>query len=378
MKGMRFVTLALLGISGLSGLSAASTDSLVLIGTYSRGKSEGIYAYRFSSDTGKLTSLGLAAKASNPSYLVIHPNRRWVYAVGEDGNYKGERSGSLTAFTLDESTGKLTAMNTVSSRGAAPCHLSIDKTGKFLLVANYTGGNVGIFPIAADGQLQEASSMIQHQGKGVTSRQNQPHAHSINVAKGNKFAVACDLGTDEVITYGLSTKGGLLTAKSRAKLKDGSGPRHFAFHPSNKYAYSINELANTVSAFTWNGNRGELKEFQTIATLPDTFKGTSNTAEVVIHPNGRFLYGSNRGHQSIAMFTIDGSGRLTGQGQVPSGGEWPRNFNIDPSGKFLIAANERSDSLAIFSIDQTTGKLTPTGEKAEVGMPVCVKFLPLK
>ncbi len=369
MEGMQLIALALVG---LSTISAAAVDSLVLVGTYSKGKSEGIYAYKFSSATGKLTSLGLAAQASNPSYLVIHPNRRWVYAVGENDN------GTLVSYTLDEATGKLTSMNTVPSKGAAPCHLSIDKTGKFLLAANYNGGSVGMFPIGANGHLAEASSMIQHQGKGVGPRQQGPHAHSINVAKGNKFAIAADLGTDEVITYRLDAKAGKLAPQSKVKLKDGSGPRHFAFHPSDKYGYSINELASTVTAFSWNAATGELKEFQTISTLPDGFQGNNGTAEVVVHPNGKFLYGSNRGHQSIAMFTIDGAGRLTAQGQVPSGGEWPRNFNIDPSGLFLIAANERSDSLAVFKIDQTTGKLTATGEKAEVGFPVCIKFLAAK
>jgi 6-phosphogluconolactonase len=377
---MQLTALAFLGLATLSAASlyAAPVDSLVLVGTYSRGKSEGIYAYRFNSGTGKLTALGLAAKASNPSYLVIHPNRRWVFAVGEDGEYKGERSGSLTAFNLDEATGKLTAINTVPSHGAAPCHLSIDKTGKFLLVANYTGGNVGIFPISADGSLQEATNVIQHRGKSVDPRQQQPHAHSINVSKNNRYAIAADLGTDEVITYRLDPKGGLLSPIARAKLKDGAGPRHFAFHPSDKYAYSINELASTVTGFTWNAATGELKEFQTVTTIPAEMQGKSFTAEVVVHPNGKFLYGSNRGHQSIAMFTIDGNGRLTAQGQVPSGGLWPRNFNIDPSGAYLLAANERSDSLVVFKIDQTTGKLTPTGEKAEVGVPVCVKFLAAK
>ncbi len=376
MKVMQLTALALLS---LSLLSAASVDSLVLIGTYTKGKSEGIYAFRFSSDTGKLTSLGLAAKTSNPSYLVIHPNRRWVFAVGEDEQFQGERSGSITAYTLDSSTGKLTAMNTVSSHGAAPCHLSVDKSGKFLLVANYTGGSVGIFPIGADGRLGDATKMIQHQGKSINAqRQQEPHAHSFNVAKGNKYAIAADLGTDEVITYRLTAKNGMITPQSRVKLKAGSGPRHFAFHPSDKYAYSINELASTVSAFSWNGANGELKEFQTISTLPDGFAGPNGTAEVVVHPNGKFLYGSNRGHQSIAMFTIDAGGRLTAQGQVPSGGEWPRNFNIDPSGKFLIAANERSGTLAVFKIDLVSGQLTATGEKAEAGVPVCVKFLPLK
>lgn len=375
---MQLPALALLSLSLLT-LSAASVDSLVLVGTYSRGKSEGIYAYRFSSTTGKLTSLGLAAKAENPSYLVIHPNRRWVFAVGELDQYQGERSGSITAYTLDAPSGKLTAINTVSSHGAAPCHLSIDKTGKYLLVANYNGGSVAIFPISPDGRLQDATKVIQHQGKSINpQRQREPHAHSFNVAKGNKYAIAADLGTDEVITYRLTASDGTIAPQSRVQLKPGSGPRHFAFHPSSKFAYSINELASTVSAFTWNRTNGELKEFQTISTLPEGYAGANGTAEVVVHPNGRFLYGSNRGHHSIATFSIGPDGRLTAQGQVPSGGDWPRNFNIDPSGKFLIAANERSDSLAVFRIDPATGQLTATGQKAEAGVPVCIKFLPLK
>ena len=372
MKGMHLCAIALLG---LTTLSAAPVDSLVMIGTYSKGKSEGIYAYRFNSGTGKLAPLGLAAKASNPSYLVIHPNRKWVYAVGENDQYRGERSGSISAFALNESTGKLTELNTISSHGAAPCYLSIDKTGKFLLVANYNGGSVGIFPIGTDGKLTDTNHMVQHQGKGGTARQGQPHAHSINVSANNRYAIAADLGTDEVITYGLDTKAGLLSPVSKAKLEGGSGPRHFAFHPNDRYAYSINELASTVTGYTYDAAKGELKAVQTISTIPADMQGKSFTAEVVVHPNGRFLYGSNRGHQSIAMFTIDGNGRLTAQGQVPSGGEWPRNFNIDPSGEFLIAANERSNSLVVFRIDQQTGKLTATGEKAEVGSPVCVKFL---
>jgi len=374
MKGMRFILP--LALVGLTTFSCLAVDSLVMVGTYSRGKSEGIYALKFSSATGKLTPLGLAIKADNPSYLVIHPNRRWVFAVGETDQFRGEKSGSITAYTLNEADGKLTALNTVSSHGASPCHLSFDKTGKYLLVANYNGGSVGIYPIGADGKLGEATTTIQHTGQSVSPRQTQPHAHSINVAAGNRYAVAADLGTDEVITYGLS--GGILTPKSKVKLKAGSGPRHFAFHPKGRYAYSINELASTVSAFTWNAASGELKEFQNISTLPAGFSGTNGTAEVVVHPNGKFLYGSNRGHQSIAMFTIAADGRLTAQGQVPSGGEWPRNFNIDPSGQYLIAANERSDRLAVFKIDATTGKLTATGETAEVGSPVCVKFLRAK
>lgn len=370
---LRFVAL-----TALLAAAALAQESLVLIGSYTKGKSKGISSYKFNSATGKLTEIGVAAETVNPSYLVIHPNRRWVYATNEVAEYQGEKSGSITAFSLDIPTGKLTALNTVSSRGAAPCHLSIDQTGKFLLVANYTGGSSAMFAIQPDGKLSAARSVIQHKGSSVGPRQKEPHAHSINVAKNNKYAIAADLGTDQMLVYNLNAKRGELTPGSDLRLKPGAGPRHFAFHPSHKFAYSVNELGSSVTAMTWNASAGLLKDIQTLSTLPSDFTGESYCAEIVVHPNGKHLYASNRGHQSLAVFDIDpATGQLTAKGQVKTGGEWPRNFNIDPTGQFVIVAHERTDSIAVLKIG-ADGSLTPTGEIKETGNPVCVKFLPLR
>jgi len=367
-------------LTALITAGALAQESLVLVGTYTRGKSKGIYSYKFNAATGKLTELGLAAETENPSYLVIHPNRRWVFATNEVDRYEKERSGSVSAFSLDTATGKLTHLNTVSSRGQAPCHLSIDKTGKYLLAANYTSGTISIMPIGADGKLGPVRMAMQHKGGSVNpGRQKEPHAHSVNVAKNNKYAVAADLGTDELVVYRLDAKRGTLALEREPlKLKAGLGPRHFAFHPKGKYAYAVNELGSSVTALQWEASAGLLKEIQTISTLPDGYKETSYCAEIVVHPNGKHVYASNRGHHSIAVFDVNAAtGALTAKGQVKTGGEWPRNFNIDPTGQFLIAANERSDSLVVFKIG-ADGGLTPTGEKADPGVPVCVKFLPLR
>jgi len=360
--------------------AALGQESLVLVGTYTRGASKGIYAHKFNAATGQLTPLGLAAEIENPSYLVIHPNRRWVFATGETAQYQKERSGSVSAFSLDEATGKLTLLNTISSRGAAPCHLSIDKTGRYLLGVNYTGGSTFMAPIGADGRLGAVKVAMQHRGASVNEgRQKEPHAHSVNISANNKYAVAADLGTDEMIVYHLDAKRGALTLRNEPlKLKAGLGPRHFAFHPRGKYAYSVNELASSVTAMTWDASAGLLKDIETLSTLPAGYTGTSYCAEIVVHPNGKHLYASNRGHHSLAVFDIDAAtGKLTAKGQVPTGGEWPRNFNIDPSGQYVIAANERSDSLVVFRIG-ADGGLTPSGVKVANGAPVCVKFLPLR
>lgn len=375
MKQFRIAAFAALTVA-----TALAQESLVLVGTYTRGKSKGIYSYKFNSATGKLTELGLAAETVNPSYLVIHPNRRWVFATNEVGEFGKERSGSVSAFSLDLKSGKLTLLNTVSSRGQAPCHLSIDQTGKNLLIANYSSGTIAIAPIQADGQLGQVRMSMQHRGGSAdANRQKEPHAHSVNVSKNNKYAVAADLGTDELIVYRLDAKRGALNVEREpTKLKSGLGPRHFAFHPNDKYAYAVNELGSSVTALTWDASAGLLKEIQTISTLPAGYKETSYCAEIVVHPNGKHVYASNRGHHSIAVFDVNAAtGELTAKGQVKTGGEWPRNFNIDPSGQYLLAANERSDSIVVFKIG-ADGGLTATGEKAEPGVPVCIKFLPLK
>jgi len=363
-------------------LLIAQSEYLMYVGTYTGEKSKGIYAWRFQPASGKLTALGLAGETVSPSFLAVHPNRRFLYAVSEIGNYEGQRSGAVSAFSIDPATGRLSLLNKAPTRGGAPCHLNVDKTGKTLLLANYSGGSVAAFPLRGDGGLGEASAFIQHTGSSTDpKRQQGPHAHSINLSPDNRFAVAADLGLDQVLVYRFDPAAGSLTPHDPpfAKVNPGAGPRHFAFHPGGKFAYVINEMQSTVTAFAYDTARGALREFQTITTLPKDFQGVNHTAEVQVHPSGKFLYGSNRGHDSIAVFSIDQAmGTLTPIEQVSTQGKVPRNFGIDPTGGYLFAANQRSDSIVVFRIDATSGRLTPAGETLEVGSPVCVKFVALQ
>ena len=359
----------------------APTKFRVYVGTYSGAKSQGIYQLELNTETGKVTSKGLAGQAENPSFLAIHPGRTFLYAVNEISNYEGKSAGSVTGFAIDPKTGRLDRVNQQSTQGAGPCHLSVDRSGKVLLVANYGGGSVAAFPLSESGQIAPASTFIQHEGTSVDpARQKEPHAHSINLDPAQRFVVAADLGLDRVFVYTLDTATGKLSPNSpaAAKVTAGSGPRHFAFHPDQKHAYVINEMKSTVTGFDYNAEQGILTEQQTISTLPEDFKGSSSTAEVQVHPSGKFLYGSNRGHDSIAVFAIEpGTGKLTAKGQVLTGGKTPRNFGIDPTGKFLLAENQDSDTIVVFRIDPATGALTPTGQSIEVPSPVCVKFVPI-
>ena len=360
-------------------LGAEKGDYLVYVGAYTRQKSKGIYVSRLDAATGKLKAPELAAETSNPSFLAVHPNRRLLYAVSETYGAGKEKGGAVSAFSIDAPTGKLTFLNQASSRGAGPCYLVVDKTGRNVLVTNYGSGSVAVLPLEEDGRLREASAFIQHQGSSVNpKRQQGPHAHSVNLSADNRFAVVADLGLDQVLVYRFDAAQGALTAHEPpfAAVKPGSGPRHFAFHPTGKFAYVINELASTVTAFAYDAARGVLQEAQTISTLPADFKGDSTTAEVRAHPSGKFLYGSNRGHDSITVFRIDPrKGTLALVEQVSTQGKAPRNFGIDPTGKWLVAANQNSDNLVVFRIDAQTGRLTPTGQILEVGAPVCVKFV---
>ncbi len=371
----------LLLTTGTQGARKVQTmgEYLVYFGTYTGQKSKGIYAYRFDGATGRLTPLGLVAETTNPSFLAVHPNRRFLYAVSEIANYEGQKSGAVSAFALDPRTGKLTFLNQVSSRGADPCYLVVDKTGKHVLVANYSGGSVAAFPVRADGRLGEASALVQHAGGSVNpERQQGPHAHSINLSPDNRFAIAADLGLDQLLVYRFDPTKGSLAADSPAfaKVNPGAGPRHFAFHPSGRFAYVINEMQSTVSAFAYDAAGGVLPALQTISTLPKDFAGKNDTAEVQVHPTGRFLYGSNRGHDSIAVFAIDAEkGTLTPVEYVATRGKTPRNFGIDPTGSFLFAANQDSDNIVVFRINPDSGRLTPTGQVVEVPSPVCVKFV---
>jgi 6-phosphogluconolactonase len=356
----------------------------VYVGTYTAdgSTSKGIYAYRFDPDNAKLTSIGLAAQTTNPSFLAVHPNHRFVYAVNEVTTYKGRKSGAVSAFVIDRATGKLTLLNQVASGGADPCYITVDKTGKYVLVANYTGGSVAVFPVLEDGRLGEVSAFIQHTGHGTNpQRQEGPHAHSIDLSPDNRFAVVDDLGLDETIVYRFDSAEGSLSPNDRkfVKADPGAGPRHFVLNPNGKFAYVINEMASTVSAFSYNSANGVLSPLQTISTLPKGFAGHNDDAEIQVHPSGRFLYASNRGHDSIAVFAIDANeGTLTFIEYVPTKGGSPRNFEINPAGSLLFAANEKSDNIVVFRIDQQTGRLTPSGQVLEIAEPVCVKFVAIE
>jgi 6-phosphogluconolactonase len=353
----------------------------VYVGTYTQGKSKGIHLLELDLATGALTPQGLAAEATNPSFLAVHPSRKFLYAVAETGDVAGKKSGAISAFAIDAKTGRLTLLNQQPSVGAGPCHLVVDGQGTHVLVANYGSGSVAALPIQEDGRLRNASGSIQHQGSSVNpKRQQGPHAHSINLDPANRFAFAADLGLDKVLIYRFDPAKGSLTPNQTpsAPVAPGSGPRHFAFHPSGRYAYVINEMLSTVTAFTYDPEQGVLKELQTVSTLPPGFQGNNSTAEVQVHPSGKFLYGSNRGHNSIAVFRIDTeTGRLTATGHQPTQGRTPRNFGVDPTGTYLLAANQASDNIVVFRIDLQTGEPRPTGHGVEIPTPVCVKMIPV-
>jgi 6-phosphogluconolactonase len=351
---------------------------IAYIGTYTRQKSKGIYAYNFAPATGKTTPIGLVAESVNPSFLAIHPNQKFVYVANEVDTYESQPTGYISAFAI-EPGGQLKALNRVSSKGTGPCHVAFDKTGKWLFVANYNGGSVAAYPVHADGTLGEASAAVQHSGTvALARRQGGPHAHSANISPDNRFVFFTDLGLDQVVSYKLDTAKGTLTPNNPpfAKLAPGSGPRHMAFRPDGKFAYVINEITCTVTVFRYDAAGGTLEELQTISTLPpEGFAGNKSTAEIAVHPNGKFVYGSNRGPDSIAIFAIDANkGTLTAGDRVPTQGKTPRNFAIDPTGVFLFAANQDSDNIVVFRIDQKTGGLTATGDVLDVGAPVCVTF----
>jgi 6-phosphogluconolactonase len=353
---------------------------LVYVGTYTDRGSKGIYAYRLDEKTGALAPVGLVAEAANPTFLALHPNHRYLYAVNEVEQFDGKKGGGVTAYEIDRRTGRLRKIDSESTIGTGPCHITVDHAGKNVLVANYNSGSAAVLPIRADGGVGPATGFVQHEGSSVDkSRQEGPHAHCANLDAANRFAFVADLGLDKVLIYRFDGEKGTLTPNTPAfvKIADGSGPRHMAFHPNGRFAYVISELGNTVTAMRYDADTGALAPIQTLSTLPDGFAGKSYCAEIAVDPAGRFLYGSNRGDDSLAIFAIDPrTGRLTPAGHQSTLGKFPRNFALTPSGDLLLAANQDSDSIYAFRVDKNTGQLTRIGGKTEVSRPVCIVFVP--
>jgi 6-phosphogluconolactonase len=387
------VLLSLLSFSSSQAADSKSDSAppkgatLVYVGTYTAGsKSKGIYYFWLRTQGNEvsqnitLVPLGVAAESANPSFLELDLKRRLLFCVNEIDEFQGKPAGAVSAFSIDPATGKLKLINQRSSMGAGPCHLMLDKAGKNLLVANYNSGSVAVLPVAADGTIGEATSVIQHQGKSVNAdRQQGPHAHCVTLDPANKFAFVCDLGIDKVMVYHFDADKGVLTPNDPpfVALKPGAGPRHMAFRPDGKFAYVINELNSTITAFAYDSAKGALKEVQTISTLPGYYDGPNTAAEIEVRPDGKFVYASNRGNETVVLFEIDSEkGTLEWVEEQNTGGKKPRHFGIQPSFKHLAIANQDSDTVLVARIDPGNGRLKPSGVFAEVPAPACVKFLP--
>jgi 6-phosphogluconolactonase len=355
-------------------------DDLLYVGTYTEGgRTDGIYLVRFDRRTGKLRRVGAVAAGANPSFLAIHPNGRTLYAVNEVEKYDGKASGAVSAFAIANDTGALTRRNEQPSEGGAPCFVSVDRSGRVVLVANYAGGSVAALPIEADGSLAAPTHVAHHTGSGPNAeRQEAPHAHCIVPDPSNRFALSADLGADRVFVYRLDLESKSLrrVESGDAVTRAGAGPRHIAFHPTLPFLFVTNELDSTVATLRFDAERGALSPLDTRSTLPAGWKGTNYPADIHIASTGRTLYASNRGHNSIAVFSVAAAtGALTLDQVVSTDGDWPRNFGLDPSGRWLLVANQKSDSVVVFARDQKTGRLTPTRERIALPSPVCLRFL---
>jgi len=369
------VLVCLLPVVGLAQVKPVDKGYHLLVGTYTGPKSVGIYLYRFNGASGDATMMN-SASTPNPSYLAVSANNRYVYAVNELGSSEG--SGRVTAFSFNRKDSSLNELGSQESGGDHPCYIAIDKTGKWVVAGNYSGGNFSVLPIKKDGSVGAAVATINHQGKSVnTQRQEKPHVHCTVFSPDDKYLFVSDLGTDKIMTYTFNSASGAVKAapKPFTEVKAGAGPRHLVFHPSGRYAYLVEELSGTVSVFAYSN--GTLQELQNISSLPTDFKGVIGSADIHVSPDGKFLYASNRGESNtIAIFSINpATGKLTSKDFVSTQGKTPRNFNFDPSGRFLLVANQGSDEIVIFKRDVKTGMLTDTGKRIQVGAPVCIKWI---
>ncbi len=362
--------------------SAADFSQLVYVGTYTDKDSKGIYSFRFDPVSGESGPVELAAESPNPSFLAVDPAGTHLYAVNELDVLDGSMTGGISAYDIDRTNGKLKLLQQVSSAGAGPAHLSLDRSGRYLLVANYDGGNFAVFPLEQDGRIGQRTAFVQDAGSSINKdRQATPHAHEILASNDDHLVMVSDLGTDKLMVYRFDATNGSLTPNKPpfAKVNPGSGPRHFAIAPSGSFLYLVNELSSTVVVFSLDPSSGKLHQLQSISTLPQDFKGTNTTAEIQVDAAGKFLYVSNRGDDSIAVFAIDGhDGKLSFVERVPTEGKEPRHFTLDPSGKWLFAANQNSDTINVFAVDGASGRLTATPHVIHVPAPVCVLPVPLK
>jgi 6-phosphogluconolactonase len=362
----------------ISVLAVRAMKDFVYIGTYTEHGSRGIYVCEFDPLTGRLASPVLAAETSQPSFLAVSSDRKFLYAINEIDKFNGQPTGAVSAFSLDSATRKLTPLNQVSSRDPGPAHIVLDRAGHFVLVANYDGGSVAVFRLLPDGQISESTAFVRHKGSSVNrERQEGPHAHAITMSPDNRFAIVADLGLDQLLVYPFDASDGMLGQPHIVKTDPGVGPRHLVFSSNGKLVYVINELSSTITVYSYASRDGAMTPLQTISSLPGGFAGSNTAAEVVLHPSGKFLYASNRGDEnSIAVFSVDPKkGTLTPLEYVSTAGKMPRSFAIDPSGEWLLVANQESNTVVTFRIDRESGRLTPTGQFIEVNSPAMVDFV---
>lgn len=375
-----FLTGLVISVLSGTGWPVLGAEFWMFYGTYTRGTSKGIYVSRFNAEDGTLSEPVLAAEAQNPSFLALHPQKPVLYAVGELWEMSGNRTGSVSAFSVDTHSGRLTLINQQPSGGSGPCHVSVDASGRFVLVANYGGGSVAVLPVSTDGALEPAVCVLKQEGKSVhPTRQTSPHAHQIGFNPTGKVVVVPDLGLDQVLLFDWDGAQGQLTPHKPpfVQVPPGSGPRHFAFHPNGQVLYVLNELTATVSIFACEDGV-PTRLIDNVSALPTDFAGQNTAAEIAVHPGGRFVYTSNRGHDSIAVFAVSDAGkRLERKANVSTQGKTPRFIGLDPTGKYLLAANQDTNNVVIFKIDSETGIPTPTGKQVSVGAPVCLVFSPV-
>ena len=371
-----FLTILLMLSASVS--RAAQTEFWVYIGTdtHPPSKSKGIYLYRLDTASGRITDQGVAAEIGDPGWQKISSGGKFLYTVATAQNH---RQSIVAAYSIDSRTGALKWLNQEATNGEDSTHLDVDPSGSCTMVANYNSGDISVMPINPDGTVTAPTAVIRHTGSSIDpQRQTHPYVHSCNIDPSGKFMLACDLGVDKIFIYRFDPASRSLSAADPATVAvaPGAGPRHLSFHPNGKFAYLVTEMGGTVIAYSWDSEMGQLHPLQTVSTLPPTFRAFNKSAEVRIHPNGKFLYASNRGPDDLAIFAVDpASGTLKLAGFQPTGGKGPRDFAIDPTGNFLFAANQDSDSVTVFRIDPATGLLAPMNVTMNVPTPICVTFL---